>query len=421
MNKKWLGCLLTLILLHPAKLWADHPQEGKVAIQQLLSEAEQNNLELKEAEARLRMLKASANSTYGAFAPKLSIEGGPQNSRLDSERTSGTTIFAKAEWNLINGGEDSAKTESALMEVQIQEKKMAWLRAKIKRQVSKVYFELQYLLESLSLKQKAIQMNTQQKALAKQKNRSGLTTSSDILEFDLRESTLQSDLVLLNQNLSQKTRELDLLLSRPSASPNLAVKGHLLRESTPLDRQKILDQILQNNQELWLAKQDQKFFDLDRQMVKSRFYPKVDFEAKYGRLGSEEQVYSDSNNYFVALKFKIPLFDGLADYNSLGSSSAKLTQANVLVAQKSLSLAVELDTSLAEISALNARLDLEEKNLERSERYYSLTLEEYKRGIKNSPDMVGAAERLIEANIRNLEYRRDLCLARLKIDELVGD
>lgn len=47
--------------------------------------------------------------------------------------------------------------------------------------------------------------------------------------------------------------------------------------------------------------------------------------------------------------------------------------------------------------------------------------EEYRRGIKNSPDMVNASERLLEARIRNLEYRRDLMLAKARIQELTGE
>lgn len=115
------------------------------------------------------------------------------------------------------------------------------------------------------------------------------------------------------------------------------------------------------------------------------------------------------------LKFNVPLFSGFEDYNSVKSINAKVASSQIAIDQKSISLSAELDSSLAEIKALNARLDLEEKNLERSEKYYKLTLDEYRRGVKNSPDMVGASERLLEARIRNLEYRRDLMLAKAKI------
>jgi outer membrane protein TolC len=121
------------------------------------------------------------------------------------------------------------------------------------------------------------------------------------------------------------------------------------------------------------------------------------------------------------LKFKLPLFSGFEDVNTVQSLNAKVGASQKTIDQKNISLVAELDSVLAEVSALKARLDLEEKNLERSERYYKMTLEEYRRGIKNSPDMVGASERLLDARIRNLEYRRDLMLAKAKIQELTGE
>jgi len=89
--------------------------------------------------------------------------------------------------------------------------------------------------------------------------------------------------------------------------------------------------------------------------------------------------------------------------------------------QKSIFLISELDAALTEIKALNQRIDLEEKNLERFEKYYKLTLDKYRRVVKNSPDMVGASERILDARLRNLEYRRDLMIAQAKLYELTGE
>lgn len=412
---------LTLILGISTISRADHPNEGKVAISQLIEEAEQNSLEIKQTEENLNSLKSKLNSQYGRLSPKLSVEGGPQSTKYDDEKSNATALYGKAEWNLYNGGSDKAVMDLSKSEIEIQEKRLKSLKNKVRKEVSKIYFELQFILESVSLKQKALELNSQQMKIAKAKNSSGFTTSSDVLEFDLRDSTLQSDLVLLNQQLDQKSRELDVLLSRKNQTAPEIVKGHLIRESFSLNREELLAKIQENNDQILLSKIELQQAETEKRQAKSQFLPKLDLEARYGRLANDEKVFNDKDNYSVMLKFNVPLFSGFEDYNSVKSTSAKVASSQIAIDQKSISLSAELDLSLAEIKALNARLDLEEKNLERSEKYYKLTLDEYRRGVKNSPDMVGASERLLEARIRNLEYRRDLMLAKAKIQELTGE
>lgn len=400
---------------------ADHPNEGHIAISQLIEEAEKNSLEIKQAQENLNSLISKHQSQFGRFSPKISIEGGPRTSKFDDEKYNATLLYGKAEWNVYNGGYDRSLIELSKSEIEIQEKHLGSLKNKIKTDVSKIYFELQFLLESISLKQKALDLNSQQMKIAKAKNRSGLTTSSDVLEFDLRNSTLQSDLVLLNQQLDQKSRELDVLLSRTSQKEPETVKGHLTRERFNFDRDVLLGKIQSGNEQLLLSKVELLQVEAEKRNVNSQLLPKLDLEARYGKLASDEKVFSDNNNYSVMLKFNLPLFSGFESYNLSKSANAKLTASQIAMDQKNIALSAKLDSLLAEIKALNLRLDLEEKNLERSERYYKLTLDEYRRGIKNSPDMVGASERLLEARIRNLEYRRDLMLANVKIQELTGE
>jgi len=415
-------CLgLTLILGISGVASADHPNEGKVVISQLIEEAENNSLEIKETEENLTSLKSKLNSQYGHLSPKISIEGGPQSTKFDDEKSNDSSIYGKAEWNLYSGGSDKSLIDLSKSEIEIQEKRLRSLKNKVKREVSKVYFELQFILESVALKQKALELNSQQMKIAKAKNSSGFTTSSDVLEFDLRDSTLQSDLVLLNQKLEQKLGDLNVLLSRRNHEPQEAVKGHLIREAFNFNRDELLAKLQNGNDQLLLSKIELQQVESEKRQAKSQLLPKLDLEARYGKLATDEKVFNDRNNYSVMLKLNIPLFSGFEDYNAVKSVNAKIAASQMAIDQKNISLTADLDATLAEIKALNARLDLEEQNIERSEKYYKLTLDEYRRGVKNSPDMVGASERLLEARIRNLEYRRDLMLANAKIQEITGE
>ncbi len=412
---------LTLVCGFSQVTLADHPNEGRIAISQLFLEAEKNSLEIKQLDEKLNSLKAQRSSLRGRYAPKVSLEGGPQSSRFDDEKSNGNSFYGKVEWNLYNGGQDNLAQKLNEIEIKLQEKRLNTLKNRIKNEVTKIYYELQFILESMSLKQRAIELNTQQMKIAKVKNNSGLTTSADVLEFDLRDSILASDLILLEQQMAQKSRGLDVLLSRKDNPSSESVKGHLLRDTTIFHREELIAKMLSNNEEILLVQSELQQNERENELARSQFLPRLDLEGKYGKLSNDEMVFAKNNNYSVMLKLNIPIFSGLEDYYIFRQTQAKILTSKYALQQKELTMIAELDATLAEIKALNARLDLEEKNIEKSEKYYKLTMAEYKRGTKNSPDMVVASERLLEARIKNLEYRRDLIIAKAKIHELAGE
>lgn len=393
---------------------AHHPNEGSLTLTQLMAEAEANNLEIKESEKKLESLKKELTSLEGRFLPQISLEGGILTSKLDDEKVSGSAVYGKTEWNIYRGGVDKIAIDKGQEKLWLEEKKVKLLKVKIHREVAVVYYELLFLYETQDLKEKALELNQEQMKLAQRKRSSGFTSETDVIEFDLREAELKSDLKMISQQIMEKTRELAIVLSRKESAPIL-IKGHLERESWNPERKKLLEQLRESNLDLIVASTELKLSQLDVKQEEAEFLPKLDLEAKYGKLASEEKVYAENNNYSVMLKLNIPLFSGLETLNR--TKSAKSLQQGQVIAleRKYISLKSDFENILDLFFTITERLALEEKNLNKSESYYKLTLEEYRRGVKNSPDMVGASKRLLEVRIRNLEYRRDYYLTKLKI------
>lgn len=411
---------LSLLLLG-GKVFANHPNEGSFTLEQLLKEAETQNLEIKEAESQLKSSDALASAQYGRLMPQLSVEGGPQSTKFDEEKNSGTTAYGKVEWNLYRGGRDSSELDKAKIKSDLDQKKFEAVKSKIIREVSRVYYELLFLLEGTDLKQKAIEMNQEQMKLAKLKKSSGFTSIADVIEFELREATLNSDLKMFAQAITEKSRELSVLLGRKDSSIPSLVKGHLSREVvTTLNKEKVMSRLKGSNIEMAEAQADLKMSEKDAAIAKSGFLPSLDLEAKYGKIANEEKVFNDSNNYSVMLKLSVPLFSGLETMNQTKSARSVVIARGAAASRKGLSVVAEAENLFSQLSTLTDRLNLEEKNLSKSEEYYKITLGEYRRGVKNSPDMVGASERLLEARIRNLEYRKECYLTKLKIYELLS-
>lgn len=401
--------------------YADHPNEGSMTLEALIQEALANNPELEEVSQNKIAAKFSERAEKGAaFSPELSLEGGPLSNKYDSEKSSGTTVYGKAEWNLYKGGKDRANIQKARLGTMLSEKQALATSARIEREVARVYYEMLFLLESISIKEKAAQLNLEQMKLAKVKKASGFTSSADVIEFELREATLNADLKRLNLEKEEKSRELSLLLGRSESAPNLSVKGHLAKGALGADTSSILKRVQDTNPEIVEAQIQRDIGVEERAIARSSFLPRVDLEGKYGKLADETRIYDEKNNYSVMMKVNIPLLSGFSTVNQVGAAGARVSAQEAALTRKKLTAATAANGLYAQLGSILERLDLEEKTLARSEEYYKITTGEYRRGIKNSPDMVGAAEKLLDAKIRNLEYRRDFYLTKIKLLGLAG-
>lgn len=419
MTRAILGTLILSCLLATLS-FADHPGEGNITLEDLYREATANNLEIGEASSRLKRTQFSGKSAFGSFLPELSLEGGPMRTRLDEEKHSGTAVYGKVEWNLYRGGIDGAKRSKAELEVEFAGRQLEVTKARVLREVAAAYYELLFLNESLALKEKALSLNAEQAKLARVKRASGFTSEADVIEFELREATLRSDLKQLMQEREERSRELSVLLGRKNDSSLIAVKGHLIREARAPREGAVLEALAAMNPAVREASFALQQRQSDSKIARAGFLPSLNLEAKYGRLANEEKIFRKDNNYSFFLTFNLPLFSGFSTYNDYQASLSAVAESDIQLQRNQLAASASASKLFSRLKSARERLDLEEKTLARSEEYYKITVGEYRRGVKNSPDMVGATERLFDARLRNLQYRKDFNLTRLEIEGLAG-
>lgn len=400
--------------------FADHPNEGLFGLDDLVREALAQNQELKAIALQLDAAKNEAKATRGAFFPEVSVQGGPVSTKFDGEKNSDTALYGNVEWNLYRGGRDRAALDVKNIEAEFLEKQVSQSKNNLARKIARAYYEALFFLESFHLKEKALTLNDEQMKLARRKNQSGFTSSADVIEFELREATIKSDLKRIFQEKADKFRELSVLLGRGENAPAITLRGHLKKDAYQPDRKKVLSELTTSNPEIMLVQAEQQIAKKEKDIVRAGFLPEIDVEGRYGKIASDERVFSEKDNYSVFLKVKVPIFSGLSTSNGFKAATARSQQKEAHFNQKAISFKAEAEGLFSKLDSIWERLELEEKTLQRSEDYYKITLGEYRRGVKNSPDMVGAAERLLDARIRNLEYRRDYLLTKLEILGLTG-
>jgi outer membrane protein TolC len=197
---------LIVSLIKSPQARASHPNEGLLSLDSLIQEALANNPDIKSSEASLQATTSLYKSTLGAFSPELSIEGGPLTTKFDNENHSGTSAYGKAEWNLYRGGKDAAERSKKEIESNLAKKQLEQVKAKISREVASAYYAMAFLLEGIAIKEKALELNQEQTKLAHTKKSAGFISEADVIEFELREATIKSDIKELRQEKESKSR-----------------------------------------------------------------------------------------------------------------------------------------------------------------------------------------------------------------------
>jgi outer membrane protein TolC len=112
----------------------------------------------------------------------------------------------------------------------------------------------------------------------------------------------------------------------------------------------------------------------------------------------------------------IPLFSGFDTIARTRAQSLLVQAQERSQRQLEFDVAAALNTLRFKFQELTDLNNLNDRQLSSARRYYDLTLGEYRRGIKNSPDVVTATERWFSAQKRNLELKRDFENLRSQIE-----
>ncbi|MGE4108438.1 MAG: TolC family protein [Bacteriovoracia bacterium] len=398
---------------------ADHPNAGNVTLSSLIEEAFKNNIEIKEVEKEYEASTASRKQAISPYFPEIAVEGGYQNGKFDNESSSGSFGYGAARINLYNGGKDQAQVSIRSEEEKFQKLKLEKTKSQIEREISRKYYELLYLQEGIAVKEEALKANKAQNELALRKKSAGFTSQADVLEFELREATLNSDINLLRREETAKERELRRLLGRDDG-PIIRVGGHLRRERFTQSDERLIKLALEERIDLKESEKNIAVSSLQYRSLFGGYLPRIDVEGKYGKLAGEERIFNNYNNSVVMLKVSIPIFSGLDTVYARQAQASEIAKNELSAGRVRQEIKVQIENALSGLRSIEERLNIEENNIERANKYYTITLAEYKKGVKNSPDVASAAERLFDAKLRNLEFRKDFYLTQIEIAEAAG-
>ncbi len=382
--------------------------QALVGLENLESRLIVNNSQLLALQSAVSEKESLARAAHSEFYPTLNAVGGWQQNTTDelNKTEKGYVGYLEGKVNLFKGFKDSSVLDQNNIDIKISRLNYELKHRQMHSQLVEVISDMAFLHQFEKILDEESQLTAEHKKMAAKKVAAGLTGSVDNLEFELRET----EIAIEKRQIQQRHNEAHQKL--------LAIFGEEIKDEE-LDKiyfsnietfSKSLNAnfVAENNLEIQNSIMTYQKIQFEKNELKADFLPSLDFSYSYGRLTATEDSHLKMNESKYAVLLTIPLFSGFNSYYKTQSLTGRLSTADHDKNQKIHeihSFHSILKTKLQELLDL---YQINEKKVVTINQYFEHTLAEYKRGIKNSPDLVSATERLFSVKKKKYEILREL-------------
>jgi outer membrane protein TolC len=368
----------------------------------------QNNIELSSSKAKIESLNEEMKIVKSLFLPQLSLETGIGSEKLkdnDFETDKGPYGFLLGKLNLYRGGKDSIQLQQNEVKIDIAKLEKEIKTRNLNIEVVKKISSIELINKKNQLIENELKDSKTQQGMAKKKVDAGLTTSVDLLDFELKKNRLTNEMDKNNLEKEELQRELVNLNGGAEIQRTLEE----ISLSTELNYEKSPSFIL--------AKKQIELSLLDKNEVKAEYLPSVDLEAKWGQLTPQSKFFGADKEHQVALNISIPLFSGLSTEKKMQQAVLESTQRTREARQAELEANSKYDIAQKKIELIKKTITILERSLSQAQKYKDLTIGEYKRGVKNSPDVISASDKKFELEQKLLEAKNELYNVSIALNE----
>lgn len=386
-----------------------------IGVDALMQNLYLRNHEINSFEKNVESKEALSLTTYSSYLPTISAIGSyGQNNSIDLSSTqTGYKGYLEGKLNLFRGFKDFAQGNLKAIDSEIAKLDLEIKKRELQTELVDILSEMLYLHKlSLILMEESKIINLQKK-MAEKKVSAGLTGSVDNLDFELRENEIQIEQKQIIQRHEEAHLRIIKLYGEDIADSeidkiNFSSLDFLIKSPSQLN--------YENSIEYKKISLENSKFEYEKTEIKSEFLPSLDFTYSVGRLTLSEDYPNKFDESKIALQLTIPLFSGFDTFYKTKSASFAAFAADKTKRQVANNINAEFGKLKTKITELSYHYQLNEKKILNSQKYFDLTLSEYRRGIKNSPDLVSATERLFSSRKKKYEILKDLELAKVKIE-----
>ncbi|HET9240109.1 MAG TPA: TolC family protein [Oligoflexus sp.] len=416
--KSW-ASLLTLLLL-PTNLLAR--ETVLVKYDELPQRVQKNSKEVKAAEFLKEASAARQGYQARARYPKLDLESGLRGVReVDGSGESAPFFKVEGSVNLYRGNRDALKDTLQDKETAIRSEEAQLVFRNQLGLAREIFVKLASVRELKNAWTEAVQVASAKKKSSRVKVNAGLTTNTDLLEFELHEAALKREKRNLDKEEHELSNKLRILLGLPEDA-NISLDRAFAHPPEPKEGDyKLAAGTHPAVRKLSLQAEQ-------AQMIAgssvTQWTPDVNLFASYEEFlqGTQEEPGSLPKRDFAAgIRLSIPLGDNLSVQNE---ASAKRLEASAYELQKQHStqqIEAVYHEHLHDMKVLHDLIHDSDEQLQKARKYLKQTSEEYERGVRSGADVLEASRTLYRTQVENIQLVFDYYLAELALRRLTSN
>jgi len=381
----------------------------------------EKNQNVTGAEQFTKAAEARTGHLVRSYLPVLRAEVGGEHFQTGSYNVKTQPYGAlEARINLFRGGRDYLEAGARQNQAVIAESSTKKTYVSELTQARHVYSSLLFTRESIGLIGEAIKRNEQSLAAANRRIARGLGTETDRLEFEIYRSQLKEDL----ESFQHEEKLIEIRLASVLAV-DLATKF-----KTPPRIVHEHDETLINtrfapesNPDVAALKASQEASLSQKSISNLWWMPSLDVYGGYYLYTLRERDYLNQaarDDFVGGLRFTIELFDG---YRSKSEASAFALQAQGYeeqAIQRTHQADAQVQVAKEALKHDHELIHGSEERIVQGRKYLSRTLDEYNRGVKNSIDVLSAAQKWLSFERQYAERRRDYQITKSGLLALMG-
>jgi outer membrane protein len=441
-----LGCLIAFALalgitFAPFVSIADEglvqpPAEGKngtYTLPAIIRYALKNNPNLRISGKDIESQSYVLDSAKAERMPRIDLGGGVTRYRYDMPLTpivielpltsGGTEIpeFKRTIWDtgfsfrlpIFKGGRLYRGVRVAEMQKAIAQDRYSFTRQDLIYNLSSVYYKIAQFERLLTANDASVKQLEVHKGNVELFLKTGTAPQLDLLKTDVELAHALENKLLVKNNLQSAYEFLKTLMGMEDLATDIAIAHEKDSKKTYPSLDQSLEQAFSRRPDYRAVTTKVKVGEERIKIARGKRYPDIYAAGQYGGQAGNEFAFKE--NYYVGMKFVVPLFDGGLIASEINREKVELGKARE--EERALKLNITREVRDAHLNIANAkeRIKVTEKAITSARENLRVEMLKYDTGAGTSQDVIDARTALLraEADCYQALFDRDVAIAYL--------
>lgn len=421
MNSKMSMKNLCLILLAVAGLNVPVHAQVVLELEEAVKIGLENNFSIQILENQVQISENNNSIGNAGFLPVISADGsinervqdnitvyGNSNIADRNDQNAVTTVYdygVNATWRIFDGLTMFATLDRLSNEMEVSEAQAQLQVENVLADIITGYYEIAGQQKAAEVLENTVEISEERIRIAETKRDLGSGSEYELLLARADYNTDRTALIRANTNLNQLKVILTSVLG-DSVNVDFSVQSEI-KLAERLSYTELLDEALQQNQELKIARINERIAKAEVREVRGDWLPNVDINAGYGYSKTEASSgfseFSESKGWRYGVSASINLFDGFNKNRRMQNAQIRLKNQELSKQDLRLQITAQLSRVYAQYTDALDLIDLEQENLEINKETVSIALERFELGTINSIELREAQQSLLNAENRLIE------------------